>query len=253
MFLSLSFFYLYPIQFIACNAAPEAPIGFMPRLQHKAVLATALTGRCLGDARVFARSKWLSALVALPMAVMLCGCSSNFDTSGWFARPVDLFGTRSGYTYSNLGADTGKERPITANDLVDANGACPAPVAGSASPPPAPPQAGTANADGGAAPPGDLATLFGGGVAIGMSECEVVGRLGAPNAVNLGKYPNGLRSAILTFNGGPRPGIYRFEAGRLTEMDRVDVPAPAPEATKKKVAKKKPVKTQEPAKTDNKT
>jgi hypothetical protein len=196
---------------------------------------------------VVVRSKYLLAAAALT----LCGCSgnANFDTSGWFARPLDPFGTRAGYTYSNLGDDSAKDRPVTPNDLVDANGACPA----AAHPPPAPTPPPQAAAPGAAPAPGDLATMLGGGVALGMSECDVVGLLGQPSAVNLGKYPNGFRSAILTFNSGPRPGIYRFEAGRLTEMDRVEAPAPPPEAPKKKVAKKKPAKSQDPAKTGNGT
>ena len=37
---------------------------------------------------------------------------------------MDVFGNRGGYTYANLG-DARQERPITANDLVNANGACP--------------------------------------------------------------------------------------------------------------------------------
>jgi hypothetical protein len=81
-----------------------------------------------------------------------------------------------------------------------------------------------------------------------MSECDVVSRLGQPTSINLGQYPNGLRSAVLTYNGGPRPGVYRFESGRLSEMDRVE--APQPPASEKKVAKKKtpkPASTATPA------
>ena len=173
----------------------------------------------------------------LTLALAMSGCSNpNFDTSGsWFSKPLDLFGRRGGYTYSNLDDNSAKVRSVTANDLVDANGACPA----AAQAAPAPQQAAPATADASAAPTGDLASMLGGNIAIGMSECDVVARLGQPTAVNLGKYQNGYRSAILTYNGGPRPGIYRFEAGRLTEMDRVAVPPPAPEPDKKKVAKKK--------------
>lgn len=200
---------------------------------------------------MFVASKCSATLAALTMAVTLCGCGNpNFDTTGtWFSRPIDLFGSRTGYTYSNL-SDARQDRPITANDLIDANGACPATAAPTA---PAPQQAPATNAGASPVPAGDLASMLGGGVAIGMSECEVVARLGPPTAVNLGKNPNGYRSAVLTFKGGPRPGIYRFDAGRLTEMDRVEVPPPPPEPVTKKVAKKKPVKTQEPAKSDNKT
>jgi hypothetical protein len=58
----------------------------------------------------------------------------------------------------------------------------------------------------------------------------------------------------LTFNSGPRPGLYRFAGGRLTEMDRVEaLPPPPTEPTKKKMVKKKPDKTKEPAKPDDKT
>jgi hypothetical protein len=203
---------------------------------------------------VVVRSKCLAAVVALTAAMALCGCSgnANFETSGWFVKPLDLFGTKGGYSYSSLGAGDSRDRPITPNDLVDANGACPAAAHPPAAPTP-PPQAAAAGPDGVAPAPGDLTTMLGGGVALGMSECDVVGHLGQPTAVNLGTYPNGLRSAILSFNGGPRPGIYRFEAGRLTEMDRVEVPTPPPEAPKKKIAKKKPAKPQDAAKTNNKT
>jgi hypothetical protein len=164
--------------------------------------------------------------------VALCGCAD----SGAFSKPADFFGAKGGYTYSDLG-DTRRDRPITANDLVDANGSCPRPVAAAA------PQAGgTADDSGG---------LAGGGVAIGMSECDVVQRLGQPNNVNLGQNPNGLRSAVLTYSAGSRPGVYRFEAGKLSEMDRVEQPAMQPEQktpAKKKVVKRKPA-APPPAKT----
>jgi hypothetical protein len=174
-------------------------------------------------------------LVALPAALgamaALCACSSFDTSSAWFAKPIDVFGTRMGYSYADLG-DTRRDRPITANDLVDANGGCAGPVTA------LPPGAAQDNASAGG---GDAAALLGGGVAIGMSECDVVQRLGQPNSVTLGQNPNGLRGAVLTYSSGPRPGVYRFEAGRLTEMDRVEQP-PQPEqkAPPKKVAKKKP-------------
>jgi hypothetical protein len=160
----------------------------------------------------------------------LCGCAD----SGWFSRPADFFGAKGGYSYSDLG-DVRRDRPITANDFVNANGGCPSPVASA--------QPGTGGTN-------DSSGLVGGGVAIGMSECDVVQRLGQPSNVNLGQNPNGLRSAILSYSTGLRPGVYRFEAGKLTEMDRVEQPAMAaePKATKKKIAKKKPATPPPPAK-----
>jgi len=85
---------------------------------------------------------------------------------------------------------------------------------------------------------------MGQGIALGMSECDVVYRAGGPSNLELGKNPNGDRTLVLTYNSGPRPGIYRFEAGRLMDMDRVEVPTPppAPKVVKKK---KPPVKPQQ--------
>jgi hypothetical protein len=176
--------------------------------------------------------------VGLALAVMLGGCAgSDFDTSAWFSKP--LVRTNVGYSYSQL--DSAKlDRPVTANDLIDPSGACPAPAAPAAAPGQSPE----------AAP--DAGSQLGGRVGIGMSECDVVARVGAPSAVNLGRNRNGDRTAVLTFNSGPHAGVYRFVSGRLTEMDRVeDTPPPAappePEKKKKSAKTKKPP----PKKDDN--
>jgi hypothetical protein len=168
-------------------------------------------------------SNYRGALAVAAMAAALGGCGGTFDTTGWFSKPVDLFGSRGGYTYSQLG-EVKKERPITPNDLVDANGACPAFVP--SEPAPTSPEG---------AP--DAAARLSGGIAIGMSECDVVSRVGQPNAVSLSSTPRGDRTAILTFNSGPRPGVYRFVGGRLKEMDRVDEPPQPAQSAKKKPAK----------------
>jgi len=84
-----------------------------------------------------------------------------------------------------------------------------------------------------------------------MSECDVVQRLGQPNNVNLGQNPNGSRGAVLTYSAGSRPGVYRFDGGKLTEMDRVEQPPMQAEEKappKRKVAKKKPAAPAQPAK-----
>jgi hypothetical protein len=164
-------------------------------------------------------------MVVVISVFSLTGCD---DANKWFDKPMNPFRAPSGYTYSSLG-DARVDRPITANDLMDASGACPK-YAGAA--PPA--------ADGAAQ---DAAALYGGGVALGMSECEVVSRLGRPSNVNF-EGVNAGRNIVLTYQGGPRPGIYRFGGGRLAEMDRVEgQPAPA---TEKKAVKKKPPKPANP-------
>jgi hypothetical protein len=98
-----------------------------------------------------------------------------------------------------------------------------------------------------------MSSLLGAGIAIGMSECDIVARIGQPTAVNLGRGPGGDRAVVLTFKSGPRPGIYRFAGGRLVEMDRVELPPPPPEPDKKKIVKKKPGKTKAPLKPEDKT
>jgi hypothetical protein len=174
------------------------------------------------------------ALAALAMTAALGGCADvDFSASGgWFQKRIDLVGRSGGYTYADLG-ETRKQRTIAANELVDANGGCPPPAASQPAPAAAPGGPGVVPAP---APAPD--SLLGGGVALGMSECEVVYRAGQPNSVQLGKNPNGDRTAILTYNSGPRPGIYHFERGALMVMDRVAEPPPAP-AAKKKPAKSK--------------
>jgi hypothetical protein len=184
--------------------------------------------------RVHRVSNCCRTLLALALGVALSGCGDiDFESGQWFQKPLDLFGREGGYTYSEL-KETAQQRPITANDLVQQNGACPAPPAVAQAPPPS----ATANNPGATpAMAGGADSLLGGGVALGMSECDVVHRAGPPSAVQLGQFPNGDRTALLTFNSGPRPGIYRFERGRLVEMDQTAVPAPPPEA--KNAAKKK--------------
>jgi hypothetical protein len=170
----------------------------------------------------------------LTLALGLYGCANAdvFDTSErWFQRPFDVAGRNGGYTFSELQDTNNKRGPVGANQMVDASGACPAMPA-------AAPVAAPATAEG---PAGASGPLLGGGVELGMTECDVVYRAGAPSDVQLGTNPNGVRSLVLTYNGGPRPGIYRFEGGRLMDMDRVEVaeqkPAPKPKKTK---LKKKP-------------
>ena len=168
---------------------------------------------------------------ALAIAVALGGCANvDWDAGGWFSKPIDVTGRRGGYSFSELQETKNNQRAITANDLVDAKGACAPPAAPQAAAAPGGP-----NAAQPAAPQPDA--LLGGGVALGMSECDVVYRAGPPSSVQLGKSTSGDRTAVLTFMSGPRPGIYHFERGGLVVIDRVAEPAPQPDTPKKKPAK----------------
>ena len=79
------------------------------------------------------------------------------------------------------------------------------------------------------------------GVALAMTECQVVQLVGNTDRVEIGAEA-GRRSVTLTYMSGARPGIYRFLDGRLTSMERVEAPQTAPKKAppRKKTAKAKP-------------
>jgi hypothetical protein len=178
------------------------------------------------------RPNCFGVAAALAIAGALCGCANvDFETQNWFSKPLDVLGQKGGFTYSEL-QETSQQRVITASDLVDASGACPAPpVAAPAGGPNFPAQT--------SPPTSATSSLLGGGIALGMSECDVVHRAGQPGSVQLGNAPNGDRTALMTINGGPRPGIYRFAAGRLMQIDRVETLPTQPQTVKKKPAQPK--------------
>jgi hypothetical protein len=180
-------------------------------------------------------------LAAIAIAVGISGCA-NFDMEAgqWFAKPLDIFGREGGYTYSEL-QETRQRRPITANDLVQPGGVCPPPPAAAAQAQPNP--AVTSNPGATPVVANNADGLLGGGIALDMSECNVVYRAGQPTSVEIGQNASGDRTAVLTFDSGPRPGIYRFERGRLTQLDRVATSPPPPQT-----AKNKPAKTKKPPK-----
>ena len=184
--------------------------------------------RPIGARRVvglFTRSTGAVAIVVVGAVVSLFGCD---DTAKWFAKPLNPLNNNPGYTYSSLG-DARVDRAITANDLVDANGACP-----NYAPPRASPGAGEG------ASLQDGAALFGGGVALGMSECDIVVRLGQATAVNFGTAAYGSRSLVLTYNAGPRPGIYNSKTGASWKW----IVSRGCRRRQKKATKKKPAKSE---------
>jgi hypothetical protein len=97
-------------------------------------------------------------------------------------------------------------------DLVDAQGRCAVASAGAEGSEQAPVPAGV--------------PMIPSGVAIDMSECDVVKRAGQAEKIDLGTNERGERTATLTYIQGPRPGIYHFTAGRLTSMERAPEPPP---------------------------
>lgn len=74
---------------------------------------------------------------------------------------------------------------------------------------------------------------IGGPVALGHTECDVVRSAGQPTHVELSSDPQGARVAVVTYGSGPRAGLYRFTAGRLTSIEALPEPA-APQAARRK-------------------
>ncbi len=169
----------------------------------------------------------------------MAGCSGGVSSmlssdllskdEDWFSRPGRVF-------IRNISIETAPltpDKPVTADDLVTADGQCPGML------PPGAPADANALTDGAAAAPGARP----GAVALLHTECDVVRGVGAaPDNVNLSNNGRGDRLAVLTWSHGPRPGIYTFTSGRLTSVERGPEPAPQPKTAKPK-AKKKPAAT----------
>jgi hypothetical protein len=169
-------------------------------------------------------------LSVVVLAAVLAGCSSKLFTEGNL-QPVKFFQKADwGSTTAPADSNFNSNGPVNAEDLVDASGACATAV--TAAP------AGDGNA---AINPVMAGAPVLGGVALGMTECQVVQRIGQPGNIQISADPNNDRAAVLTYMAGPWPGIYRFTGGRLKEVERVatpEPPKPAKPARKKKAAPK---------------
>ncbi len=145
----------------------------------------------------------------------------------WFSRGGRLF-------IKNVSIETPPltpDKPVTAEDLVSAEGFCPGMSSAGV------PANANALADGAAAAPAPTTT---GTVALGHTECDVVRGIGAPDNVSLSNSPRGDRVAVVNYSRGQRAGIYTFTGGRLTSIERgsdpVIEPKPAAKPKKKKPA-----------------
>jgi hypothetical protein len=205
-------------------------------------------------------------LMLLGIAVTLGACSSDSGLPSLQLNPFSGDRSRSddyNYFYRRDVVVTGH---VVASDLVGPDGRCafdPAPAApfpgapAAEQPPPeaapidprsnralyftAGPPAGTPTSF----PPGAAPPPPGGprGIALAMTECEVVRVAGYTDRVEISADPRGQRMVTLTYLSGERPGIYRFVGGRLASMERVEAPpAPKKPARPSKTAKTKPRK-----------
>jgi hypothetical protein len=178
---------------------------------------------------ILKRPTVIAAVAMLAAAAGACAPSQLPEIGSVSLLPkMDQLSRPDWLTYSG-GNNQFELRPVTAADLVSADGQCA--MTAAEGPPPAPGDAASDAAQGG---------LVSGGIALQMTECDVVRRAGAPEQIQVGAEPNGDRSVVLTYTRGPRPGIYRFAAGRLTSVERAPEAPGAKAAPKAKPSKKAP-------------
>src|SRR5262245_19403212 len=158
----------------------------------------------------------LAGVAALAMCAPLIGaCSSDMgapsSTKPDVLRPdwLSFSGHKDEFTL----------RPPGSQDLVNADGQCAAAAVQPVADPSADPT---------------MPALVQGGIALQMTECDVVRRAGSPDRVEAGANERGERSVVLTYMRGPKPGVYRFVGGRLASVERgQEAPAPARQQGKK--------------------
>lgn len=169
-------------------------------------------------------------LVLAMIGPLVAGCSgasmSDVFSSDLMSKDAEWFSRHGRMFIKNVSIETPPltpDKPVTPEDLVSADGACPGMA-------PAGTTALTDGPDG--APP--QATQAVGHVALGHTECDVERGLGAPDNVNVANNPGGERLTVLTYLRGARAGIYTFRSGRLSSIER----APEPPAAAKPVRAK---------------
>jgi hypothetical protein len=167
----------------------------------------------------------ISLLALLLLTPLVTGCGS---TSDLLSRDADWFSRAGRLTINNVSIETPPltpNKPVTAEDLVSADGLCPG-MAPAGAP-----------ADANALTEGAASAPTTGTVALGHTECDVVRGIGAPDSVNLSNNGRGDRVAVVNYSRGPRAGIYTFTAGRLSSIEgSPEVAKPAKSRPRKKPA-----------------
>jgi len=162
------------------------------------------------------------AIVGLAAAIGGCSSDLGLNNVTLVPKPETVLRKPDWATFS--GGKNDELRPVTAADLVSAEGQCDS-------------GAGQAAAD-----PTAAGGSVAGGIALQMTECDVVRRAGPVEKIDVGSDQRGERAVTLTYLRGPWPGIYRFTGGRLVSIERAPGPPPAP-AKAPKASTKKPAGT----------
>jgi hypothetical protein len=161
----------------------------------------------------------LRMIAMATLACAMAACSSDLSLTGvtLVPKPETLLRKPDWATFS--GGKSDELRPVTAADLLSREGQC----------------------DGGGGQAAADSTAAG-GIALQMTECDVVRRAGPVEKIDIGSDERGERAVTLTYLRGPWPGIYRFTGGRLVSIERAPGPPPAP-AKAPKASTKKPAGT----------
>jgi hypothetical protein len=175
-------------------------------------------------------------LVMMAMGLSACSSSDLFSKDNQF-QSFKFFSKQDWSTVQATG-DLDTPKPVGSEEMVDASGHCGPEVAAEPAQTPAQtqPHAQTSAPTSAGSPPaaGSGGGQILGGVALGMTECQVVRRAGEPSNVQFGNEAGADRKVTLTYLQGPWPGIYHFSAGRLKDLERVAAPAPAKPTRKTK-------------------
>jgi hypothetical protein len=159
---------------------------------------------------------WLRTGALTALALMASACSADLSLNNFIGPKPETVAGMPNWTNNAYGL-----RPITSADLVRPDGQCGAAPGAQGYPQGAP----------GSVP------LVAGAISLQMTECDVVGRAGPVEKMDLGANPRGERTLVLTYLQGPWPGIYRFSSGRLVAIERAPAP-PAPDKPQRPGAKK---------------
>jgi hypothetical protein len=162
-----------------------------------------------------------AALIAL--ASMLGACSADLSLNNLTLapkpEPLPTKPDGSAQTWGRASFD----RSVAVADLVGPQGQC---------------ESATVAAEAQSAPP----VL--GGIALQMTECDVVRRAGPVEKIDLGANERGERALTLTYLRGPWPGVYRFAGGRLVSIEGApSAPAASEKPQKATNSAKKPAGT----------
>ena len=162
------------------------------------------------------------------LALAVAGCSSDLSLNNLTLVPKpETMMRKPDWAAISPGKTDFSLRPVTPADLVNADGVCAAATEQAA---------GFADSSSAGSGPGA------GGIALQMTECDVVRRAGAVEKIDVSADDRGERAVVLTYLRGPSAGVYRFVGGRLVSIERAPGPPPAP-AKAQKATPKKPAGT----------